>query len=123
MVSSLFSLGVRPGICSLRVGGGSGAADVQGEPAPARLGTRVTREPTGGAFARRPLTANGIGCEEDDEGTILGPSLGPLASFLVCSNLGASRAGTAFFGYLMSHGGALAPQGWHWEHSSPLLSR
>lgn len=83
-------LGVRPGICSLR-GGGIGAADVRGEPAPASLGMTVTSEPFGGASAQGPLMANGIGWEEGDEGMVLGPSqcLWPPFCF---APLGTSRA-------------------------------
>lgn len=75
MVSSLLSRGVRPGICNLKAGG-SGAADVPGEPLPASLVMKVTREPIEAASAQGPLMANGIVWEEGDDGMILGPSLG-----------------------------------------------
>lgn len=75
MVSSLLSRGVRPGICNLKAGG-SGAADVPGEPLPASLVMKITREPIEAASAQGPLMANGIVWEEGDDGMILGPSLG-----------------------------------------------
>lgn len=94
-------------------GGDNGAADIQGEPVSASLDVKVTWEPIGGASAQSPLVAKGIGWEEDNEGMIQGPSLGPSASFLLCPNLGTSRAGVV--SYLAPHvpRGALSPQCWY----------
>lgn len=78
-------------------GGDSGAADAQGEPVPASLGLKVTWKATGGVFPQSPLIAKGIGWEEGNERVILGPSLGPLASFLLCFILGTSRASTVSY--------------------------
>lgn len=49
---------------NLQLKGGSGAADIQGEPLPASLGMKVTKEPTRGASAQGPLMTNGTGWEE-----------------------------------------------------------
>lgn len=81
MMSSPLSLGVRLGICGLRVG--TMVLHVQGELVPASLGVKVTWKPIGDASAPSPLMVKGIGWGQDDIGMILGPTwvLWPPSSF------------------------------------------